>query len=335
MNPTSATTAGDIPRASVPHRALPIPDDRLLVGLLIAAVIGVILQITMGGVVRVTGSGLGCPDWPLCHGRLVPPLDYHAWIEWTHRTIGSVVGIVMVAATARVWTRHRPERWLFWLTTSATVLVIVVGLIGAAVVRTEIHPAIRTLHLGMAEIDLLLVVAALAFATRAFGATLVMKSARTEDRAITRLAWIGAVSILVALLSGSYAVWQGAGGVCSTWPLCGGDSFLPRSELAWIHMTHRLLSGIAAAVVLWAAHRTYRLPGASGALKLASLAALLLVVAQVLVGAANPWTNFDQAARAAHLTLATLLWADTGLVAILKAMRSDEAIALGRVSANA
>lgn len=336
MHPSTARTAAAGERAAGSVRTpLETRDDALVIGLLAAAVIGIILQITMGGIVRVTGSGLGCPDWPLCHGSLIPPLDYHAWIEWTHRTTGSFVGVVLVAALVRVWMRHRSDRWVLWLTTSATGLVVIVGLIGAVVVRTEIHPAIRTLHLGLAELDLLLAAGALTFATKGFRATLVMKAAKSEDRLVARMAWIGAAAILVALLSGSYAVWQGAGGVCSTWPLCDGRSFLPQSSLAWIHMIHRLFSGIAAVLILWVAHRTYRLPSASRALRLASLGAMGLVLVQVLAGAANPWTDFDQSARAAHLTLATLLWADAALVAILTALRSNDALALRGIRTNA
>jgi len=55
------------------------------------------LQIALGGVVRVSGSGLGCPDWPLCHGRPYPPADPHAIIEYSHRAVGSVTGILIIA----------------------------------------------------------------------------------------------------------------------------------------------------------------------------------------------------------------------------------------------
>ncbi|MBI2965260.1 MAG: heme A synthase [Chloroflexi bacterium] len=292
-----------------------------MVALLVAGVVGIILQITMGGVVRVTGSGLGCPDWPTCHGRLIPPPDYHAWIEWTHRTVGALVGVVLIGATARVWLRHRSDRAVLWFTTATLALIAVVGGIGGSVVLTELHPALRTLHLLLAEADLAIAVAALAFATRAFQAPSLMQSARAGDPPVIRMAWIGAVAILVALLTGSYAVWQGAGTICASWPLCGGP-VLPTNSMAWTHMAHRLLAGAGSVVLLVAAHRAYRLPGASGAIRLASLAVLALVLVQILVGAANPWTGFQQWVRALHLTLATLVWAGAALVAVLVSLRS-------------
>src|SRR5258706_3983815 len=68
------------------------------------------LQIALGGVVRVTGSGLGCPDWPLCNGRPYPPADLNAIIEYSHRTVGAVTGVLIVAAVVAAWAVFRTRR---------------------------------------------------------------------------------------------------------------------------------------------------------------------------------------------------------------------------------
>ena len=49
------------------------------------ALLAAVGQVTLGGVVRLTDSGLGCPDWPLCHGKLIPPAEFHTLIEYSHR----------------------------------------------------------------------------------------------------------------------------------------------------------------------------------------------------------------------------------------------------------
>ncbi len=286
--------------------------DGLLAFLLAASALGAVLQITMGGVVRVTGSGLGCPDWPLCQGSIVPVFrDYHVALEWSHRLTGTVVGLTLVAATLRAWL-HRPrDLTAAWATTAALVLIGIVGGIGGTVVLTELDPALRTLHLGLAEGVVLL--AAYAWVTASYQPG----PAATPDRqGASRLAVIAAVAVLAGLLSGSYAVWRGAGAVCPSWPLCGGP-LVPDNTLTQLHLAHRLLAVAGAALALWAAHRAYRLPGAPGMLRWAALGALGLVVAQVLIGAANPWSDFDQWARALHLTAGTLFWLATVVVALL------------------
>src|SRR5256886_8999782 len=74
------------------------------------------LQIALGGVVRVTGSGLGCPDWPLCHGHPYPAADVHSIIEYSHRTVGAITGILLIATVALAWVVFRNQRPLLaWL----------------------------------------------------------------------------------------------------------------------------------------------------------------------------------------------------------------------------
>lgn len=283
-------------------------EDKVFVGFLVAALVGVLVQITMGGAVRVTGSGDGCPDWPLCFGRLLPPFEFHALMEYTHRTIGVIVGLASIGATARVLWKHRKTTPVAITVTAALVGVTVTGIIGGAVVLSELSPALRTLHLMLAETVALLMV-------HATVATFYTKSATNDDgqvsSALIKWAALAAGLTLVALLSGSYAVWRGAGPVCATWPFCGG-SLIPNNELVWIHMAHRVLALAAAVPSLVAAHLAMKpsnIPQGAEHIRTLGLLTVTIVAAQILLGAANPWTGFAQWARVAHLTVATLQWA--------------------------
>src|SRR4029079_359318 len=74
------------------------------------AVCALVLIVLTGAAVRLTGSGLGCPDWPKCYGGNVPPPDSHALIAYTTRLLTGFVGFAVIAASLLAW-RRRPFRW--------------------------------------------------------------------------------------------------------------------------------------------------------------------------------------------------------------------------------
>ncbi len=94
--------------------------------------------IVVGGVVRVTGSGLGCPDWPLCHGNVVPAARVDAIIEYSHRFVAGIVTLLTVATLAIAWQRHRGHRWIFFSMLAAVGLLAVQIALGAVTVVMEL-----------------------------------------------------------------------------------------------------------------------------------------------------------------------------------------------------
>ena len=132
-----------------------------LARLSLASMIAVFLLIAIGATVRATGAGLGCPDWPHCYGRWIPPTDVSqlrptddasrfnarkTWTEYLNRLAGVATGLLVLGTTVRAW-RHRKEaHGLFAPALTALVLTALQGLIGAVVVRLELDPRWVTLH---------------------------------------------------------------------------------------------------------------------------------------------------------------------------------------------
>ncbi len=285
--------------------------DKLLVVLLGFSVLLAVSQITLGGVVRVTGSGDGCPDWPLCFGSIVPPWsNFHALVEWSHRTTGVALGLVMVGSILRAWRGNAPSKLLYFIT-SGTILVAIIGGVGGAVVLSELDPVIRTIHLMLAEVSVLIIIFAMVASTNR-GITIF--DSQGAGKPLTSLLLWGSAIVLLGILSGSYTVLRGAGIFCPSWPLCTGLE-LPRSELEWIHVIHRLVSAGSAIAAGYASYKAARSPVIF--LRIVALLTLLMISSQIFVGAANPWTDFSQWARATHLSIATIIW---GLMVLMAAI---------------
>ena len=107
------------------------------------------MLIAVGGLVRATDSGLGCPDWPRCFGRLVPPAELHAWIEHSHRLVASVVMVLVAWLVVAAW-RTGQDKVVRRAAVAALVMVLAQALIGAFVVWWKLRADSVTLHLATA-----------------------------------------------------------------------------------------------------------------------------------------------------------------------------------------
>jgi protoheme IX farnesyltransferase len=260
------------------------------------------LVVVWGGVVRVSGSGLGCPDWPLCHGQFLPGLDTATQIEWFHRFLGIAGGLTLASLVAVTLLRYRGDRRLVTMVVAAGALYVLQAVIGGIVVLLELPDSWVTVHLANAEL-VLAVLTVLAVGMR-WPRTF---NARDRGAPWTALLLAAVVGTYVLLLTGAYVRGAGASTACTTWPLCD-DGSLPIFGAAAIHMAHRFVAAVVGVVVAIACYLAWRhRREAEGLGQLAILTAVVFV-AQVLIGAANPLTGFSPWALGAHPAAASLLW---------------------------
>src|SRR3984893_1106382 len=271
--------------------------------------------VVLGGVVRVSGSGLGCPDWPLCHGRLLPPLDVHAIIEYSHRTTASLTSTLVVLTAVVAWVAWRRRRDIVIPATVALVLLVVQVVLGAITVRLELPPMIVLAHLATA-------MALLAAVCVTAVAAIVPRPARPAERGSRgasprRLARAAGGGTYLLILSGSLVVGSGASGSCSAWPLCGGGFSPAFDGYPAIQLLHRGLGapgGLLIIVSLLALLNRYREERAVRATVALTLAALAF---QVAVGAAVVTLHLPAALRGLHLALASAVWAGMVILAVM------------------
>jgi heme A synthase len=313
---TGVTTAG----GGGSERGLRAPTRGLRV-LGVAACAATYLLIVAGGVVRVSGSGLGCgvkgQDWPLCHGRLVPPADLATVIEFSHRMLATLSTCLVVAFAVVAWSRYRHLRRVTLPAIAVVVLLVVQILLGAVTVEMRLPGDVVLVHLANALLLLgvLLYAAVQTFAPPAGSAAVVTDPARA--RAVRRLTWaVGATYLLV--LSGALVVANGAGWACAGWPLCGGHGFqLEGGSYATYNLFHRGVAGAVGVLLALAVHGILRTHRGVRPVRIASVCVMVLLLAQVLAGAVLVELRLRSATRGIHLALASALWAATAVLAML------------------
>jgi heme A synthase len=276
------------------------------------------LQIALGGVVRVTGSGLGCPDWPLCHGRPYPAADIHSIIEYSHRTVGAVTGLLLIATVVLAWVVFRRDRPVVaWLATGSLVAIAAEGALGGVVVAHELAPWLVLIHLGLAMIILGLLLATAVMSLPA-------SSGVPSHRIWTALA---ALATYVLLLTGSTVVASNADNGCHSWPLCGGGFALDFSGANAFTMLHRggvVLLGI---LIVYVAIKALRQP----LLRPVAAATLIVLALQVALGAGAALTD-SAFFNGFHVAAATLVWAGMLSQFLLTQPRADRVPALSRLA---
>src|SRR6266480_4106707 len=287
--------------------------------LTVATAIVTYALVVLGGVVRVSGSGLGCPDWPLCHGRLLPPLDLHAIIEYSHRTTASLASTLIVLTAVVAWLAWRKRRDIVIPAMVALGLLVVQVVLGAVTVRLELPPMIVLAHLAtaMALLAAVCVTAVTACLPQNVSNARIALKRGSRGATPRRMARAAAGGTFLLILSGSLVVGSGASGSCGAWPLCGGGFSLSFEGYPAIQLLHRGLAaaiGVLIIVSLFALlnrHRVDRAVRATAALTLAALAF------QVAVGAAVVTLHLPAALRGLHLALASAVWAGTVVLAVL------------------
>lgn len=221
----------------------------------VLAVLFTFIQIVLGAVVRLTGSGISCPDWPLCYGLWFPTpaklaalggIDYsfaQVMFEWTHRfNAAVVVGPLTLALALLAWRRRRDIAGLWPISIAALVVLLVQGGLGGFTVLDRNSPWSVAVHLSVALVFLALLVWA---CLSTYG-----PPEERRGRAGVLVA-AGALAALATMASGAMMAKSGATLACDGWPLCDGALLPDLSDpLIRLHFSHRILALLTVVLVL-------------------------------------------------------------------------------------
>ena len=256
---------------------------------------------TVGAYVRVSDSGLGCPDWPACHGQLVAG-GHHALIEQVHRWIVTVLSVALVVLAALVYRLRRGERRV---TTAMTITLALLGLqvvLGGVTVLLNNVSWTVVLHYGAAAALLaavLLVVVRLAFPEA---------ESPPRDAYVRLVTWLAGITFGLLLVGATVATTDSHESCGKSFPLCKGSVAPSVDHHVVIHMTHRIWAGVALILALWTWRQTGRLRPGVWQLEAAARGMASLFLAQAAIGVAVVEAGENDALEVLHSSLASLTW---------------------------
>jgi cytochrome c oxidase assembly protein subunit 15 len=260
------------------------------------------LIVLTGAGVRLTGSGLGCPDWPKCYGQTVPPLDTHAVIEFGNRVLTGFVGFAVIAASILAWFR-RPFRWHLALFGALLPLgVIGQAILGGEVVKHHLAPGLVMSHFIL---SMLLLDASFALAWCA-------RYEPWERRRSTDRVGVWAVRALVPLgqltiAAGTVATASGPHAGAHAGQLVRRFDFEGAGTLEWVVQRHAVIAAVfgIATIAVWL---LLRRPGGDSRAIRPLTAVIALLALQGVVGGVQWALKLPSEMVWVHVALAVTTW---------------------------
>lgn len=278
------------------------------------------LLVVFGGIVRITGSGLGCgDDWPLCNGQLIPPMNFETFIEYAHRMLAAAL-IVPFGALAFYAIRHRRDPGfggrggLNRPIALAYGLLVVQVLLGATTVKLELPTSVTVLHFVTAASILGTLLVATARAGQGAGVGGGTGREKKFAAAAVSAAALGLFVVAFGALTANSGLPpaagqpSGAAWACQGFPLCNGKLLPGGGSWVHIHWTHRLIAFLLLFHVFGATLAAWR-RGAPAAIRRAATVSLGLVAIQIAGAAALVLLRLPTWLQVFHLAVGTAVWA--------------------------
>ena len=284
---------------------------KILAGFLLLLIF---IQISLGSAVRLTGSGLSCPDWPLCYGLWFPDQDklskitdvnyefYQIMLEWIHRFNAAIfiapVTLLLFFAGLKA-TKNRKIRIILY---SIMIVLAMQGLMGGFTVFDKNSPWSVAAHLGFALGLMFLVI-------KIFLVSLRLKTIKplpNKNKKIFIL-YITILIVLATMLMGAIVSKSGSSLACDLWPQCSsdGDSLLQYNKI--IHISHRFLAVISAIFIVLVVYNYNQIIKYKIISNIRNIL-ILLTTLQILLGAIVIFTELNLFIAMLHQSIAVLIF---------------------------
>lgn len=255
--------------------------------LAIASCIGMLLVLLAGALVTNTDSGRGCgDDWPLCHGKFIPAYTFESMLEYSHRLVSGIEGILVLIVTIAAYNKFKRDRQAFqeplYYAGAALLFTIIQALMGAAAVKWPQSAAVMAIHFGISLIAFAATMLLVIWCYRAArGGPAQFKVARSI---MPRVMAVSIYCYVVIYLGAFIRHTESAGG-CLGWPLCNGQLIPELSGATGAVFIHRVAAFILALSLAGLYYHIRRVSNGEACLVKPAGWVLALVIVQVLSGA--------------------------------------------------
>ncbi|MFD2670680.1 COX15/CtaA family protein [Marinicrinis sediminis] len=269
--------------------------------LAIITCIGMFLVVLAGAVVTQTESGEGCgTDWPLCHGEFIPAYTIESMIEYSHRLVTGIVGLMVLATFIAVMVKVRRKDAKLYAA-STLFFTLLQAIMGALAVKYETSSLVMALHFGFSLLafasTLLLVLVMyrthLPIHPSGWGEKWV--AGQTVSGRFRLLIWSTLIYTYIVVYLGAYVRHTDSGAGCGRdWPLCNGQVIPDFEDGAGIAFVHRLGALLLFVLVAWLAHVSFWHYRHISLFRKSAIALIVLITTQVLSGALVVYSLNDE-----------------------------------------
>ena len=284
---------------------------KIFSGLLIIVIFA---QISLGSAVRLTGSGLSCPDWPLCYGLWFPDQEklsnisdvnyefYQIMLEWIHRFNAAIfiapLTLIVFIMGFKLHNSDINKKTLY----AILIFLGLQGLMGGFTVFDRNSPWSVAVHLGLALILLLLVI-------RVFMQSLNLNFDISFPNIRLKLSTliISIIFIMFTMLMGAIVSKSGSSLACDIWPLCSNDGLSIFQHNKFIHIIHRVLA-IVSAVCIYFVFKSYKDSRQYKIILILRIILVTVIALQILIGATVIFTELNMYIAMFHQSLAVILF---------------------------
>lgn len=271
----------------------------------------IFINILFGPLVRATNSGLACPDWPLCYGKVVPPPEFQIWMEVGHRIYSGILGIFLILIMVTIFRKKELRDRFLFAGVFAVIVLMVQVILGALTVTRLLDPGTVNMHLLNAVLLFSIIVSIFLKSKYLLDHSLEETSTVNLSLLLDSRNWLlffSVILIFFQLFMGGRVSSNYAGLACADWPTCHGEFFPELEGLVKYQVQHRYVAYLIFVLLLITLVVSFIHPSYDKKTKIYIRMSFYTILLQIGIGVTNVLLKLPTLLTALHTGIGVLLF---------------------------